>query len=37
LYVIMDLHGGPGSQTPNQQFTGHVSIVLYALRLSRLP
>ncbi|KFH43073.1 Glucan endo-1,6-beta-glucosidase B-like protein [Hapsidospora chrysogenum ATCC 11550] len=23
LYVIMDLHGGPGSQTPNQQFTGH--------------
>jgi len=25
LYVIMDLHGGPGSQYPNQQFTGHVS------------
>lgn len=24
LYVIMDLHGGPGSQYPNQQFTGHV-------------
>ncbi|KAH9890218.1 glycoside hydrolase family 5 protein [Xylariomycetidae sp. FL2044] len=23
LYVIMDLHGGPGSQTDNQQFTGH--------------
>lgn len=23
LYVIMDLHGGPGVQTPNQQFTGH--------------
>ncbi|KAI1343151.1 glycoside hydrolase family 5 protein [Xylariaceae sp. FL0016] len=23
LYVIMDLHGGPGSQTANQQFTGH--------------
>uniref|UniRef100_A0A8H7K9G3 glucan 1,3-beta-glucosidase n=1 Tax=Bionectria ochroleuca TaxID=29856 RepID=A0A8H7K9G3_BIOOC len=23
LYVIMDLHGGPGSQYPNQQFTGH--------------
>jgi aryl-phospho-beta-D-glucosidase BglC (GH1 family) len=26
LYVIMDLHGGPGSQYPNQQFTGHVSL-----------
>ena len=25
LYVIMDLYGGPGSQYPNQQFTGHVS------------
>lgn len=25
LYIIMDLHGGPGSQTPNQQFTGHAS------------
>lgn len=25
LYVIMDLHGAPGSQYPNQQFTGHVS------------
>jgi glucan endo-1,6-beta-glucosidase len=24
LYVIMDLHGGPGSQFPNQQYTGHV-------------
>ncbi|KAG6032098.1 hypothetical protein E4U41_007316, partial [Claviceps citrina] len=23
LYVIVDLHGAPGSQTPNQQFTGH--------------
>ncbi|KAI0019180.1 glycoside hydrolase superfamily [Xylariomycetidae sp. FL0641] len=23
LYVIMDLHGGPGVQQPNQQFTGH--------------
>ncbi|KAI5459846.1 glycoside hydrolase superfamily [Mariannaea sp. PMI_226] len=23
LYVILDLHGGPGVQTPNQQFTGH--------------
>ncbi|XXG96016.1 hypothetical protein Hte_002293 [Hypoxylon texense] len=23
IYVIMDLHGGPGVQTPNQQFTGH--------------
>lgn len=25
LHVIIDLHGGPGSQIPNQQFTGHVS------------
>lgn len=25
LYVIMDLHGGPGAQYPNQQYTGHVS------------
>ena len=24
-YAIIDLHGGPGSQYPNQQFTGHVS------------
>lgn len=24
IYVIMDLHAGPGSQTTNQQFTGHV-------------
>ncbi|KAI0439424.1 glycoside hydrolase superfamily [Xylaria telfairii] len=24
LYVIMDLHGGPGSQFPGQQYTGHV-------------
>jgi aryl-phospho-beta-D-glucosidase BglC (GH1 family) len=23
LYVIMDLHGAPGSQYPDQQFTGH--------------
>lgn len=23
LYVIMDLHGGPGSQFPGQQYTGH--------------
>ncbi|KAL7622465.1 hypothetical protein AAE478_007971 [Parahypoxylon ruwenzoriense] len=23
IYVIMDLHGGPGVQYPNQQFTGH--------------
>ncbi|KAG9254774.1 glycoside hydrolase family 5 protein [Emericellopsis atlantica] len=23
LYVIMDLHGGPGSQFANQQYTGH--------------
>ncbi|OAQ83594.1 endo-beta- - protein [Purpureocillium lilacinum] len=23
LYVIMDLHGGPGAQFPNQQYTGH--------------
>ncbi|KAI1298787.1 glycoside hydrolase family 5 protein [Xylaria venustula] len=23
LYVIMDLHGGPGSQSPNEEFTGH--------------
>ncbi|KAI4870992.1 glycoside hydrolase family 5 protein [Hypoxylon rubiginosum] len=23
IYVIMDVHGGPGVQTPNQQFTGH--------------
>jgi aryl-phospho-beta-D-glucosidase BglC (GH1 family) len=29
LYVIMDLHGGPGSQTPNQQFTGHVRLLAY--------
>lgn len=26
LFVIIDLHGGPGSQITNQQFTGHVSI-----------
>lgn len=25
LFIIIDLHGGPGSQYPNQQFTGHVS------------
>jgi len=25
LYVIMDLHGAPGSQFANQQYTGHVS------------
>lgn len=25
LYVIIDLHGGPGSQSPNEEFTGHVS------------
>ena len=25
LYVILDLHGAPGSQYPNQEFTGHVS------------
>lgn len=25
LYVVMDLHGGPGSQSPSKQFTGHVS------------
>lgn len=25
IYVIMDLHGGPGAQFPNQQYTGHVS------------
>ncbi|KAG5913276.1 hypothetical protein E4U42_001315 [Claviceps africana] len=25
IYVIIDLHAGPGSQTMNQQFTGHVS------------
>jgi aryl-phospho-beta-D-glucosidase BglC (GH1 family) len=24
IYVIMDLHGGPGAQFPNQQYTGHV-------------
>lgn len=24
FYVIMDLHGGPGSQFPGQQYTGHV-------------
>ena len=24
--VIMDLHGGPGAQFPNQQYTGHVSL-----------
>ncbi|KAI0394206.1 glycoside hydrolase family 5 protein [Xylariaceae sp. FL0594] len=24
LYVIMDLHAGPGSQFPKQQYTGHV-------------
>lgn len=24
IYVIMDLHGGPGVQFPNQQYTGHV-------------
>ncbi|KAI2602107.1 glycoside hydrolase family 5 protein [Hypoxylon sp. NC1633] len=23
IYVIMDLHGGPGAQIPNQQYTGH--------------
>ncbi|OTA94889.1 glycoside hydrolase family 5 protein [Hypoxylon sp. CO27-5] len=23
IYVIMDLHGGPGAQFPNQQYTGH--------------
>lgn len=24
IYVIIDLHGGPGSQSPSEQFTGHV-------------
>lgn len=24
IYVIMDLHGGPGAQFPGQQYTGHV-------------
>ncbi|KAF2973564.1 hypothetical protein GQX73_g69 [Xylaria multiplex] len=23
LYIIMDLHGAPGSQSPNEEFTGH--------------
>ncbi|KAH7311607.1 glycoside hydrolase superfamily [Stachybotrys elegans] len=23
IYVIIDLHGAPGSQSPNEQFTGH--------------
>ncbi|KAL7957933.1 glycoside hydrolase family 5 protein [Trichoderma compactum] len=23
IYVIVDLHGGPGAQFPNQQYTGH--------------
>lgn len=36
LYVIMDLHGGPGAQFPNQQYTGHVSLQ-HALRLLLLP
>lgn len=26
LYIIMDLHGAPGSQYPNQQYTGRVSV-----------
>ncbi|KAF4996493.1 hypothetical protein FDECE_12409 [Fusarium decemcellulare] len=25
LYVIIDLHGAPGSQSPNEQFTGHAT------------
>jgi hypothetical protein len=35
----MDLHGGPGAQFPNQQYTGHVSGRLQPLRqfLSTLP
>ena len=32
IYVIMDLHGGPGSQFPNQQYTGHVCIILLPQR-----
>ncbi|KAG6007241.1 hypothetical protein E4U54_000049 [Claviceps lovelessii] len=28
IYVIMDLHAGPGSQTTNQQFTGHSTLAL---------
>ncbi|KAJ3559849.1 hypothetical protein NPX13_g9479 [Xylaria arbuscula] len=27
LYVIMDLHGAPGSQSPNEEFTGHGTAV----------
>lgn len=26
LQIIIDLHGGPGSQSPDQSFTGHVSM-----------
>lgn len=26
LYVIVDLHAGPGGQTTNEQFTGHVRL-----------
>ncbi|KAH7022269.1 glycoside hydrolase superfamily [Ilyonectria destructans] len=26
LYVIMDLHAAPGSQSPNEQFTGHSTL-----------
>lgn len=28
MYIIMDLHGAPGGQAANQQFTGHVSCLL---------
>lgn len=34
LYVIMDLHGAPGSQSPNEEFTGHVSGLLTHLKES---
>lgn len=33
LYVIMDLHAAAGSQSPNEQFTGHVSSPVLAFLL----
>ena len=29
IFVIIDLHGAPGVQSPNEQFTGHVSRTSY--------
>lgn len=36
LYVIIDLHGAPGSQAPNEPFTGRVCTAVYVVPSSEL-